>query len=64
MHNLTPLGLKMHLKELDRQAAPKLRPLRLGGRDAFGANAVGAAVFELVRRVHAIGMAWRVLRQG
>jgi hypothetical protein len=64
MQNLTPLGLEMHLKELDRQAAPKLRPLRLGGQDAFGANAVGAAVIALVRRLHAVGTAWRVLRQG
>jgi hypothetical protein len=64
MHNLTPLGAMMHLKELDRQAAPKLRPLRSPRRDTSGANVVGAAVIALVRRLHAIGIAWRVVRQG
>jgi hypothetical protein len=44
MHNLTPLGMLMHLKDLDRQAVPKLRPLRSQRRDSAGANAVGIAV--------------------
>jgi hypothetical protein len=28
MHNDTPIGATMHLKELDRQASPKLHPLQ------------------------------------
>ena len=27
MHDINPLGTSMHLKELDRQAAPRLRSL-------------------------------------
>jgi hypothetical protein len=62
MHNLTPLGMLMHLKDLDRQAVPKLRPLRSQRRDSAGANAVGIAVIALVRRLHALGIAWRVVK--
>ena len=36
MHSLTPLGVTMHLKELDRQAAPKLRSLGPTRQDASG----------------------------
>ena len=34
MHNDTPLGVMMHLKELDRQATPKLVPVRARRLDA------------------------------
>jgi hypothetical protein len=64
MHNLTPLGIEMHLKELDRQAVSKLRPLRSQRRDASRANAVGTALIVLVRRLHAVGVAWQRVRQG
>ena len=31
MHDVNPLGVIMHLKELERQATPQLRPLRPEG---------------------------------
>jgi len=40
MHNFTPLGATMHLKELDRQATPKLRPLRSTRQDAPAARLI------------------------
>jgi hypothetical protein len=64
MHGPTPLGTTMHLKELDRQATPKSRPLQSQSGDASGANALGATVIALLRRLHAVGIAWRLVRQG
>jgi hypothetical protein len=64
MHGLTPLGTTMHLKELNRQAPPKFRPLRSQSGDASSANALGAAVIAVLRRLHAVGIAWRLVRQG
>jgi hypothetical protein len=64
MHNLTPLGTLMHLKELDRQATPRLHPLRAGRRDASAVTAVRAALTTLLRRLHAVGIPRRVARQG
>jgi hypothetical protein len=64
MHNLTPLGTLMHLKELDRQATPRLHPLRAGRRDASPDTGVRAAMTSLLRRLHAIGIPRRVASQG
>jgi hypothetical protein len=63
MQNDTPLGTLMHLKELDRQAVPKLRSLGTGTGKASGAAAVGAALIALLRRLHAVGAVWRLVRQ-
>ena len=59
MCDVNPLGITMHLKELDRQAGPKLEPFRPGsGRPAmvvaFGTGFVAAL------RLHASG--WRAAR--
>src|SRR5262245_21786930 len=35
MYDVNPLGPMMHLKELDRQAAPQLRPLRPRKQNGF-----------------------------
>jgi hypothetical protein len=64
MHNLTPLGIVMHLKELDRQATPRLRPLRAGRRDNSPVTAVRAAMIALLRRLHAVGIPQRTVSQG
>ena len=58
----TPLGTMMYLKELDRQAAPKLRSLGPGSGEASGA-ALGAGLIALMRRLPAVGAVWRFVRQ-
>ena len=55
MHNDTPLGTFMHLKELDRRAAPRsssVRPAIQGGRRA---SALGIAASELLWRLYPLG---------
>jgi hypothetical protein len=63
MHGLTPLGTTMHLKELDRQATPKLRPLQSRSGEASGATSLGVAVIALMQRLHAVTVALRLVRQ-
>jgi hypothetical protein len=50
MYDVNPLGPMMHLKELERQAAPKDRPVRYTRQGTFRGAAVGAAVNVLMRR--------------
>jgi hypothetical protein len=64
MHNLTPLGILMHLKELDQQATPRLHPLRGTRWDASPVTGVRAAMTTLLRRIHAVGIPRRVASQG
>jgi hypothetical protein len=64
MHNLTPLGILIHLKELDGEANPRLRPLRGRRQDASRVAGVRAAMGRLLRRLHAIGIPRRVASQG
>jgi hypothetical protein len=64
MHNPTPLAAMIHLKELDRQAAPRLRPLRSRRQADSGIAAVRAAMIALLRRLHALGIPGRVASQG
>jgi hypothetical protein len=59
VHNLTPLGTMMHLKELDRQVAPKLLQMRSRRQDIPSVTAVGAAVIALWRRLYAVGIPGR-----
>ena len=47
MHDINPLGTVMHLKELDRWAAPKLRPLRSKGERSFRVAALATASVAL-----------------
>ena len=51
MHNDTPLGTTMRLKELDRQAMMDRHRSRLGTQDAFRVAAVWAATTALLRRL-------------
>jgi hypothetical protein len=64
MHDINPLGPMMHLKELNRQAAPTLRPLRSRRQDGSSVTAVRAAMIALLRRLHAVGIPERVASQG
>jgi hypothetical protein len=54
MHDINPLGLTMYLRELDRQATPKLRPLRSGGK-----GPVVVVIIAIVRRFHVL---WRAAK--
>ena len=53
MYDVNPLGPLMHLKELDRQAAPKLRPLRSRRNNWFSFTAVSTSVIAVLQRLHA-----------
>ena len=64
MHNDTLLGATMHLKELDRQATPKLSPLRAGRQNAAPVTAVRTAMMALLRRLNMVGLPGRLLSQG
>jgi|KBSSwiStaDraftv2_1062776.scaffolds.fasta_scaffold5838947_1 hypothetical protein len=64
MHNDTPLGAMMHLKELDRYASPKLHPRRARKQDAFPVSRVRAAMIAVLRRLHAVGILGRAVSQG
>jgi hypothetical protein len=64
MHNDTPLGMTMHLRELDRRAAPQLHPARATTRHTSSVIAVRAAMITLLRRIHAMGARERVENQG
>jgi hypothetical protein len=54
MHNDTPLGTTMHLKELDRQAAPQSLSLRPGIQRACRLTAISVAAIGLLRRLRAV----------
>jgi hypothetical protein len=55
MHNDTPLGTTMHLKELDRQAAAKSRSLRPILQSTWPATAINVVAIALLRRLRAVG---------
>jgi hypothetical protein len=56
MHDVNPLSTVMHLKELDRQAMAKLRPLRSDGPDRARFATAGVALVALLRRFLVEGM--------
>jgi hypothetical protein len=64
MHNDTPLGATMHLKELDRQATPKLSPLRAGSQEAALVTALRTAMMVFLRRLKMVGLSGRAVSQG
>ena len=64
MHNDTPLGATMHLKDLDRQATLRLDRSPAGRRDAPPATDARAVMISLLRRLGAIAIPGRVARQG
>jgi hypothetical protein len=61
MYDVNPLGPLMHLKDLDRQAVPKLRTVRSWSESSF---CVAALMIAPLRRLHAAGILWRAMRQG
>ena len=60
MHNPTPLETVMRLKELDRQATPKLIPMRARRQGASPVAALWATMITLLRRLRAVGIPGRV----
>jgi len=63
MYDVNPLGPIMHLKELDRQATPRLRPLRTGRQDGLSLTAAGLSVIALLQRLSAVRFLWRAARK-
>ncbi len=61
MHDVNPLGLTMYLRELDRQAARRLRPLP-AKQDTSSPISFGAAVAMLLQRLRLIANRWTVAR--
>jgi hypothetical protein len=53
MYDVNPLGPLMHLKELDRQAAAKLRPLRSSRNNWISFTAVSTSLIAGLKRLHA-----------
>ena len=64
MHDLTPLGILTHLKELDREAIAELHPVQAGTRDASPVTGVRAAMATLLRRLLAVGIPEQAASQG
>ena len=64
MHNDTPLGTTMHLKDLDRRASTKPDRSPAGTRDAPPATDARAAMISLLRRLGVVGISGRVAKQG
>ena len=66
MHYLTSLGATLHVKELDRQASPQLRPLRAMRQDGSPVTRVRTTMIAVLRQLHAAGIPGRVAshRQG
>jgi hypothetical protein len=48
MHDVNPLGVTMHLRDLERQASPKLKPLDLGKASALQAAGAATLSFWLI----------------
>jgi hypothetical protein len=63
MHDVNPLGPMMHLRELERQAAPLLRSLRPWGQDGSSLTAVGSSMIAFVQQLHSVRLFWRVIRR-
>jgi hypothetical protein len=51
MHNDTPLGATMHLKELNQQTAPKLSSFQAGKQEAAPVTALRTAMIALLGRL-------------
>src|SRR5262249_54367522 len=60
-YDINPLGPMMHLKELARQATPRLRPLRR--QNGFSLIAVKSSMIAFLRHLHAPRFPWRTLRE-
>lgn len=54
MHNDTPLGMAMHLQELDRQAAPKFASLPPKAQQELRVTSYRRSMETLLRRIRAV----------
>ena len=59
MHDINPLGTTMHLRELERQAAPRVREVPSGKTGHVGLFAMGASVVALLKRLNASSVSVR-----
>ena len=66
MHILAEFAILEHLNELEREreATPRLRPLRARRWDASPLTGVRAVMTTLLRHLHAVGIRRRVASQG
>jgi len=64
MHNDTPLGTTMHLKELVRQAVLGRHRLHAGSQTGFPLAAVCAVTIALLRRLPVVAAPRRVVSRG
>ena len=62
MYDINPLGPLMHLRELDRQAAPILCPVR-STRQASRVAIFSAWMLLFIRGLRAADIPWQVERQ-
>jgi hypothetical protein len=63
MHDVNPLGPMMHLKELERQAVPRLRSLRPRRQDVSSLTAAGSSIIAFLQQLHTVRLFWRVVRR-
>jgi len=56
MHNDTPLGTTMHLRELDQQVAPRRNPSHADRPESYPAAVLRRAVIALLRRLDGTGI--------
>jgi len=63
MSDVNPLGPLMHLKELDQQAVPTLRPVRFGNQSDSRAAALSTSMISFLRRLQAAGILRRTVGQ-
>ena len=64
MHNDTPLGTTMHLKELDRQVVLGRHRLQAGSQTGFPLATVWAVTIALLRRLPVVAAPRRVVSRG
>ena len=64
MHILAEFVIVEHLNELEREATPRLRPLRARRWDASSVAVVRAAITSLLRRLQAVGIPRRAASRG
>jgi hypothetical protein len=53
MYDVNPLGPQMHLKQLERSAAPMLRPVRFGNQSDSRVATLCTVMISLLRRLQA-----------
>jgi hypothetical protein len=63
MHDVNPLGPMMHLKELERRAAPRLHPLLPSRQDVSSLTTAGSSMIAFLLQLHTVWFSWRVVRR-